>query len=112
MDSQAANSDRLVYYDIQNPAQPTLIQYEKSISFEKARIQEDTLELIRSQGISFIKLENGKFHPLKKINEAMEGAKVYEDKIYFSNSITKWYGLHVYDLKTDTVLKLDDAFDK
>ncbi|EMP82567.1 WGR domain protein [Leptospira santarosai str. CBC1531] len=112
VDSQAANSDRLVYYDIQNPAQPTLIQHEKSISFEKARIQEDTLELIRSQGISFIKLENGKFHPLKKINEAMEGAKVYEDKIYFSNSITKWYGLHVYDLKTDTVLKLDDAFDK
>ncbi|EMY78891.1 WGR domain protein [Leptospira weilii serovar Ranarum str. ICFT] len=112
VDSQATNSDRLAYYDIQNPANPILIQHEKGISFEKARIRENILELLHGHCIHFIKSENREFHPLKKIDGPMHGAIVHEDKIYFSNSVVQWRGLHVYDLKTETALKLDDAMDK
>ncbi|EMJ94143.1 WGR domain-containing protein [Leptospira alstonii] len=112
VDSQAINSDRLAYYDIQDPSRPILLKSEKEISFEKARMRENILELLHGHCIYFVKSEDREFHPLKKIDGPMHGARVYQDKIYFSNSVVQWRGLHIYDLKTETTLKLDDAMNK
>ncbi|EJO69585.1 hypothetical protein [Leptospira kirschneri] len=112
IDSPNINSDKLVYYDITNPYLPILFKSEKSYSFYKVRVQEDTLEIFYDHSVRFIKLENHEFQQLKKIDGLMHGARVYKNKIYFSNSVTQWRGLHVYDIETDSVVKLDDAMDK
>ncbi|WP_061246695.1 WGR domain-containing protein [Leptospira noguchii] len=112
IDSPNINSDLLVYYDIDNPSLPILLKSEKSNSFHKVRIQENTLEIFHDHSIRFIKLENNEFQQLKKIDGPMHGARIYKNKIYFSNSVTQWRGLHVYDIETDSVVKLDDAMDK